>query len=421
MVASHPGEAQAAAAAQAGQAAQGQGAQAAQGQSAQAGVQGAQAAAPVQKVQTVRRTEPKVGRNDPCPCGSGKKYKKCHGAASRETRSDGSLGRLRADPLFESISDDDLTALPTPSRRDEPARRHLSRGSDGATMYVIQEGAVEIAGRRQDQGRGRASLRRAVFRRALASVRPAALGLRRSRPSRARSWRSTAIDFAEHDLAAFGLRQHIRQPVTPRDCVVHPRLARVDRLEERRRGRPPDDGAARRGSRRVARRLVAVHLPVRRLHDRLDDGEPRRGDRVGSSAVHPLEPHPLDAGASPCSGLPGTTLCPNLQALRRSAPAAEQGLPAAHELHVLAAIQNLIEDEAELLPRPHGPRAERAVVMRKFTSTIWLRRSSDTRPPVSVRGRIGEAHARRLRPEPLDRGDQIAPDPDRVGQAKQAQ
>jgi preprotein translocase subunit SecA len=24
--------------------------------------------------------DPKVGRNDPCPCGSGKKYKKCHGA-----------------------------------------------------------------------------------------------------------------------------------------------------------------------------------------------------------------------------------------------------------------------------------------------------------------------------------------------------
>ena len=25
------------------------------------------------------RTEPKIGRNDPCPCGSGKKYKKCCG------------------------------------------------------------------------------------------------------------------------------------------------------------------------------------------------------------------------------------------------------------------------------------------------------------------------------------------------------
>jgi len=31
---------------------------------------------------TVRRQAPKVGRNDPCPCGSGKKYKKCHGATA---------------------------------------------------------------------------------------------------------------------------------------------------------------------------------------------------------------------------------------------------------------------------------------------------------------------------------------------------
>jgi preprotein translocase subunit SecA len=30
-------------------------------------------------VKTVRHDAPKVGRNDPCPCGSGKKYKKCHG------------------------------------------------------------------------------------------------------------------------------------------------------------------------------------------------------------------------------------------------------------------------------------------------------------------------------------------------------
>ncbi|OFX23386.1 MAG: preprotein translocase subunit SecA [Anaeromyxobacter sp. RBG_16_69_14] len=32
------------------------------------------------KQETVVRTQPKVGRNEPCPCGSGKKYKKCHGA-----------------------------------------------------------------------------------------------------------------------------------------------------------------------------------------------------------------------------------------------------------------------------------------------------------------------------------------------------
>ena len=33
-----------------------------------------------QKVETFKRSEKKIGRNDPCPCGSGKKYKQCHGS-----------------------------------------------------------------------------------------------------------------------------------------------------------------------------------------------------------------------------------------------------------------------------------------------------------------------------------------------------
>jgi preprotein translocase subunit SecA len=41
----------------------------------QASVFGQQAAAQ----DSVAATKPAVGRNDPCPCGSGKKYKKCHG------------------------------------------------------------------------------------------------------------------------------------------------------------------------------------------------------------------------------------------------------------------------------------------------------------------------------------------------------
>jgi preprotein translocase subunit SecA len=40
--------------------------------------------APEQEIQlpkiTIRRETPKVGRNEPCPCGSGKKFKNCHGA-----------------------------------------------------------------------------------------------------------------------------------------------------------------------------------------------------------------------------------------------------------------------------------------------------------------------------------------------------
>jgi len=38
--------------------------------------------APKEAAAPVKRAGAKVGRNDPCPCGSGKKYKKCHGAAA---------------------------------------------------------------------------------------------------------------------------------------------------------------------------------------------------------------------------------------------------------------------------------------------------------------------------------------------------
>jgi hypothetical protein len=34
----------------------------------------------------------KIGRNDPCPCGSGKKYKKCHGAGSSGAGGSGAAG-----------------------------------------------------------------------------------------------------------------------------------------------------------------------------------------------------------------------------------------------------------------------------------------------------------------------------------------
>jgi preprotein translocase subunit SecA len=36
----------------------------------------------IKKAAPIRRELPKVGRNDPCPCGSGKKYKSCHGRAA---------------------------------------------------------------------------------------------------------------------------------------------------------------------------------------------------------------------------------------------------------------------------------------------------------------------------------------------------
>jgi preprotein translocase subunit SecA len=44
------------------------------------GSEQAQSARPPEKPRPVH-VEQKVGRNDPCPCGSGKKYKNCHGAS----------------------------------------------------------------------------------------------------------------------------------------------------------------------------------------------------------------------------------------------------------------------------------------------------------------------------------------------------
>jgi preprotein translocase subunit SecA len=46
----------------------------------QAAIDGSQSQSE-KKPEPIRNREPRVGRNDPCPCGSGKKYKHCHGKA----------------------------------------------------------------------------------------------------------------------------------------------------------------------------------------------------------------------------------------------------------------------------------------------------------------------------------------------------
>ena len=53
---------------------------AAQARSAQAdaATQQTSAGGEVKKPEPIRNVGAKVGRNDPCPCGSGKKYKNCH-------------------------------------------------------------------------------------------------------------------------------------------------------------------------------------------------------------------------------------------------------------------------------------------------------------------------------------------------------
>ena len=50
----------------------------------EAGREGPSAQEIAEPVKTVKLSHPKVGRNDPCPCGSGKKYKKCCGDPTKD-------------------------------------------------------------------------------------------------------------------------------------------------------------------------------------------------------------------------------------------------------------------------------------------------------------------------------------------------
>jgi preprotein translocase subunit SecA len=49
------------------------------GQASEENRQAIQNSLPQQEKQIPVVAEPKIGRNEPCPCGSGKKYKQCHG------------------------------------------------------------------------------------------------------------------------------------------------------------------------------------------------------------------------------------------------------------------------------------------------------------------------------------------------------
>ncbi len=79
---------------------------------------------------TVKRAEPAVGRNDPCPCGSGKKYKKCH-ALSEEPVS-------VEEPKVDAASiGPDQAAFLRPAEIAALDRKRLSRKSFGEAFKRV--------------------------------------------------------------------------------------------------------------------------------------------------------------------------------------------------------------------------------------------------------------------------------------------
>jgi preprotein translocase subunit SecA len=47
---------------------------------------------PAEKQPVKKKAKEKVGRNAPCPCGSGKKYKVCHGSPNAVAQASGARG-----------------------------------------------------------------------------------------------------------------------------------------------------------------------------------------------------------------------------------------------------------------------------------------------------------------------------------------
>lgn len=94
-----------------------------------------------QQVRTVRRETPKVGRNDPCPCGSGKKYKECcmrMGAAvvpaAAAVANSGQATTSAPSPTASGTSSQPTnraTAQPKPRGRAPAANNQRSSGASG--------------------------------------------------------------------------------------------------------------------------------------------------------------------------------------------------------------------------------------------------------------------------------------------------
>jgi len=83
---------------------------------------------------TIRRDAPKIGPNEPCPCGSGKKYKYCHGrpegAAGATSR-----GRQEAELVGAANSGEAMSSADTDNTTSPPARgKPKGRGAPSPTQ-----------------------------------------------------------------------------------------------------------------------------------------------------------------------------------------------------------------------------------------------------------------------------------------------
>ncbi len=140
------------------------------------------------KPQTVQRQTPKVGRNDPCPCGSGKKYKKCHGmdvvpnSTWIRVRTAGFAGRLRRGrgSYYSSAPADSggdagaTTPAPRPTRRGRGSHYSSAPVDPGGTRSYYSSASTILSSTRLAAARSAGEVSASVSRTAARPSRPAA-------------------------------------------------------------------------------------------------------------------------------------------------------------------------------------------------------------------------------------------------------
>ena len=102
----------------------------------------------------MQRDEPKVGRNDPCPCGSGKKYKKCHGSLNGNRTDVLNVDQISVG-LSTALTFDDVLLVPQAFDRSADAGRRQHRSFTrhirlnvplvSAAMDTVTESRLAIA------------------------------------------------------------------------------------------------------------------------------------------------------------------------------------------------------------------------------------------------------------------------------------
>ncbi|HKW45324.1 MAG TPA: SEC-C metal-binding domain-containing protein [Candidatus Eremiobacteraceae bacterium] len=88
---------------------------------------------------------PEVGRNDPCPCGSGKKYKRCCGAVSIAMPAYGRTESSRINKMLMSLAGSDRMAGPHTSALDEFFAAFFDEASEDEKQLAVETEQAQAA------------------------------------------------------------------------------------------------------------------------------------------------------------------------------------------------------------------------------------------------------------------------------------